>query len=276
MGKLLFFDIDGTLCMPGTAPSGRTVSAIRAARANGHHVFLSTGRNLPGIPPFVDAIGFDGYISNAGACAQVGDKILLDKPLPRYLLDRALDTFRHFDSFYILQGSLGNYSDLRQQQRLLPLFSPKTADNLLGLQDLLHIEDILFCQGAPIYKVCFFTPDKARFQALKPLLEGEFSFTLFDNLFPDLDAICGEINRKGADKGEALRIICRHYGQTAADAIAFGDSTNDSAMLQAAGLGVAMGNAQPEVKRLADRVCLPCEEDGVAKLLEELGLCQAC
>lgn len=272
MGKLLFFDIDGTLCMPGHAPSARTVQAIRAARAKGHHVFLSTGRNIPGIPAPVNAIGFDGYISNAGACAQVGDKILLDKPLPRYLLDRALDTFRHFDSFYILQGSRGNYSDFRQQQRLIPLFPPQAADNLVGLQKLLQIEDIVRCQGAPIYKICFFTPDEARFRKFKPLLEGEFEFTLFDNLFPDLDAVSGEINRKGADKGEALRAICHYFGQGPEDAIAFGDSTNDSAMLQAAGLGVAMGNAQAEVKALADRICLSCEEDGVARLLEELEL----
>ena len=71
MPKLLFFDIDGTLCMPGKAPSPRTVEAIQKARANGHKVFLSTGRNITGIPKAVNDIGFDGYITNAGACAQV-------------------------------------------------------------------------------------------------------------------------------------------------------------------------------------------------------------
>lgn len=272
MGNLLFFDIDGTLCMPGTAPSEWTVQAIRAARAKGHHVFLSTGRNIPGIPAPVNAIGFDGYISNAGACAQVGDQILLDKPLPRYLLDRALDSFRHYDSCYILQGNRGNYGDFRHQEQVRPCFPAQAADNLMGLQQLLGVQDIVCCKGAPIYKICFFTPDEARFQAIRPLLEEEFDFTLFDNLFPALDAVCGEVNRKGADKGEALRAICRHYGQDPEDTIAFGDSTNDSAMLLAAGLGIAMGNAQEEVKALADQVCLPCQEDGVARMLEALGL----
>ena len=51
MTKLLFFDIDGTLCMPGEDPTERTVSAIRRARANGHKCFLSTGRNGTSIPP---------------------------------------------------------------------------------------------------------------------------------------------------------------------------------------------------------------------------------
>lgn len=272
MGKLLFFDIDGTLCMPGTAPSEGTVQAIRSARAKGHHVFLATGRNLPGIPPFVDAIGFDGYISNAGACAQVGSEVLVDQPLPRHLLDRTLDTLRHYDSCYILQGGRGNYADFQHQQLLRAVFPPQAADNLMHLQQLLHVEDMVRCQGAPIYKICFFAPDQARYEAIRSRLEGEYDITLFDNLFPDLDAVCGEFNRKQVDKGAALQAICAFFGQTPQDAIAFGDSTNDSAMLQAAGLGIAMGNAQEEVKALADQVCLPCQEDGVARMLEELGL----
>lgn len=272
MGKLLFFDIDGTLCMPGTAPSQQTVQAIHAARANGHRAIVSTGRNIPGIPAPVAAIGFDGFISNAGACAQVGETVLLDKPLPHDLLEFTLDSLRRCDSSFILQGSQGNYTDFRQQQQLLSCFSPQTADHFIRLQKLLHVEDVALCAGLPIYKVCFFCPDQAHFQALRPLLAAEFDFTLFDNLFPDLDAVCGEVNRKGADKGEALRAICAHFGQSPTEAIAFGDSTNDSAMLQVAGLGIAMDNAQPEVKAIADRICPPCQQDGVARTLAELGL----
>lgn len=272
MGTLLFFDIDGTLCMPGTAPSPRTAAAIRSARAKGNPVFLSTGRNIPGIPAPVKAIGFDGYISNAGACAQVGETILVDQSLPRYLMDQSLDTLRHYDTCYILQGSQGNYADFRHQQQLRPFFPGPAAERMLGLQQLLGVEDMVRCQGAPIYKICFFCPDATRFQAIQEKLGAEYDITLFDNLFPDLNAVCGELNRKGLDKGQALEAICTHYGQSVQDAVAFGDSTNDSAMLLAAGLGVAMGNAQEEVKALADRVCLPCDQDGVAQMLEELGL----
>jgi hydroxymethylpyrimidine pyrophosphatase-like HAD family hydrolase len=47
---------------------------------------------------------------------------------------------------------------------------------------------------------------------------------------------------------------------------------NDAEMLLAAGIGVAMGNAEPEVKKLSDRVCESVEEDGIARELERLGL----
>ena len=59
---------------------------------------------------------------------------------------------------------------------------------------------------------------------------------------------------------------------TTADCIAFGDSMNDSEMLQTAGIGVAMGNASDAVKALADLVCDCCECDGIAKALKQLDL----
>lgn len=270
MSKLLFFDIDATLCLPGEAPSPRTVSAIRAARAKGHKVFLSTGRNRSGIPPAVDAIGFDGYISNAGASAQVGDHILLDEPTPVPLLEQTLSILRAGDACFLLQTADGNYLDFAQQEAIFQ--DPEVAQYLEPFRKILSVRDYAEYTGSPVYKLCFFTTDDAHFQALKPQLEPVYHFTLFDNLFPGLSVVSGELNRKGVDKGRALNAICAYLGQSPADTIAFGDSTNDSAMLLAAGLGVAMENGQEEVKALADRICPPCWEDGVAQTLEELGL----
>ena len=66
--------------------------------------------------------------------------------------------------------------------------------------------------------------------------------------------------------------ICNHFGKTAADCIAFGDSMNDAEALAAAGLGIAMGNAEQALKDIADKVCDRCENDGIAKALQALGL----
>ena len=64
--KLIFLDIDGTLLPPGemTVPAS-AVEAIRQARANGHKVFLCTGRNLRMTKPLL-AYGFDGFVCSAG------------------------------------------------------------------------------------------------------------------------------------------------------------------------------------------------------------------
>jgi hydroxymethylpyrimidine pyrophosphatase-like HAD family hydrolase len=65
-------------------------------------------------------------------------------------------------------------------------------------------------------------------------------------------------------KGVAVQEVLRYFQLEAENAIAFGDGENDIDMLQAAGLGVAMGNASDRVKEMADEVCGSVEEDGIA------------
>lgn len=76
-----------------------------------------------------------------------------------------------------------------------------------------------------------------------------------------------EITHAGADKGAGLTWLCHYLGFSTADAVAFGDSSNDIAMLRAAGDGVAMANATPECLAAADHVTASCKDSGVARYL---------
>ena len=79
--KLIFLDIDGTLLPPGEMliPQS-TVEALRKAHANGHKLFLCTGRNLRMTQPLLD-YGFDGAVCSAGGYVFCGDKVLVDLPM---------------------------------------------------------------------------------------------------------------------------------------------------------------------------------------------------
>lgn len=77
-----------------------------------------------------------------------------------------------------------------------------------------------------------------------------------------------ELLPEGIDKGSALEELLKHCGMEHNQLIAFGDSHNDIDMLRMAGTGVAMGNAEDEVKKAADHVTLSNEEDGIAVFLE--------
>ena len=79
-----------------------------------------------------------------------------------------------------------------------------------------------------------------------------------------------EFVEKSVSKGSALLRLCEMLGVDPAQTVAFGDEENDRPMLRAAGLGVAMGNAVPEIKAEADAVTSSNEEDGVAKFIEHL------
>ena len=78
-----------------------------------------------------------------------------------------------------------------------------------------------------------------------------------------------EINAPGVTKGSALLALAEHLGLARSQLMAMGDSGNDLAMLQAAGLGIAMGNATEEVKAAADAVSTDNNHDGVAVAIEK-------
>lgn len=81
-----------------------------------------------------------------------------------------------------------------------------------------------------------------------------------------------EINYKGVNKANALEKICKLTGITMEQVMVVGDSLNDIKMIQRAGLGVAMGNAQPDVKEVADWVTGTNMEDGVAQAIRHFVL----
>jgi len=128
------------------------------------------------------------------------------------------------------------------------------------------LRPFLWEKGMPLQKINTYYRDDAH----KAEVEQAY-----DRLFPDLVITSSgkrnlELNIASATKGGGLRALCRIRGVDPAEAVAFGDGTNDASMIQAAGLGVAMGNAAPELIAVADRVTLSNNEDGVAVLLEEL------
>ena len=78
-----------------------------------------------------------------------------------------------------------------------------------------------------------------------------------------------DINSQGLDKGIALQYFCDLKGITASEVIAFGDNFNDMAMLEFAGVSVAMGNAVEELKKVANYVTLSNNEDGIGCFLRK-------
>ncbi|CAM3849343.1 Cof-type HAD-IIB family hydrolase [Cohnella lubricantis] len=78
-----------------------------------------------------------------------------------------------------------------------------------------------------------------------------------------------EVNAQGVSKAAAIAEVCRLLGCSMTEAVAVGDSLNDLAAIKAVGLGVAMGNAQEEVKAAADVVTGGNLEDGVAQVIQQ-------
>lgn len=78
-----------------------------------------------------------------------------------------------------------------------------------------------------------------------------------------------ECNPKGVNKATALHEVCRMLNISMSEVVAMGDSLNDIAMIREAGLGVAMGNAQDEIKAASDIITSTNTEDGVAQVIKD-------
>lgn len=79
-----------------------------------------------------------------------------------------------------------------------------------------------------------------------------------------------EINGEGASKGNAILLLARYLGLFPSQTMAFGDGGNDLSMMELAGIGVAMDNGNPALKKKADFIARSNEEDGVARVIEKL------
>ena len=108
------------------------------------------------------------------------------------------------------------------------------------------------------------TPERiaALYEEARAIFAGRASLTCSKAYFL-------ECNPLKATKGNALRWCADHFGFDMSEALAFGDSLNDVSMLQAAGTGVAMGNAREDVKALGFPTCGTNAEDGVARYIEQ-------
>ena len=270
MGKLIFLDVDGTIVPLGQLPGKMTVEAIRTARAKGHKVFLSTGRREADVPETVRSIGFDGGIYSAGGRAVVSGKEILNRPMPEALVQQAIGFLQEWGLYFILEGAGGAYVGTKNQT-----FSKTVRQMIRLLQAELQIADQKQRpEHDPVYKIIFLADSDAQIKQVVRQLSAAATIVYSSSLFPGIPSFTGEISGMNINKGDALTRICEYLNADIKDCIAFGDSMNDIEILQAAGLGVAMGNADDCVKAIADRVCESCEEDGVAKALARMNLIQ--
>lgn len=267
--KLIALDLDGTLLTYEKQITPRTYAALEQAAAQGHFIVPATGRALNALPEVVRALPFVHYaITINGACVSntdTGEKLLrceIDRDRALELIDFA----RQYDCMYDCYWDDTGWSERAFLERI-DYFNTDEAVRRLILQTRRPVDDLvgkLRAEMDAVQKVqlCF-----------REIPERDSAWTDIARAFPDIVATASfrnnlELNHRMATKGNALRFLARHLGIAERDTIAFGDSSNDLAMLQAAGTGVAMGNAAAAVRAVCGAVTDTNENDGVARWLE--------
>jgi Cof subfamily protein (haloacid dehalogenase superfamily) len=278
--RIIFLDVDGTILEHGSHVAPSTGDAVRAARAAGHLVYLSTGRSAADIHPNVAEIGFDGAVTNSGALVVSGDEVVIDRPLPREATERLLAAMRSRGIRFFLQTRDGVYAsdDMAELMRdyAAALEAREAAggevrpeDSLVGLAQR-TFPPIEEADLGRIDKAVFVSDHEDGLEQLRADLGDRF--LVVPGSMPLPGGSNGEINERDTTKGSAIELLLDRLGMDAADAIAVGDSWNDVEMFQVCGVAVAMGNAHPELKALADFVTTDVLDDGIANAFRRLGL----
>lgn len=271
MGKLIFLDIDGTLCgSDGTVPI-KAQEAIRTARKKGHQVFLCSGRSRGEIPDCIMQVGFDGLVGGAGACVEYHEEILFHRTLTKEAVAKIADYLEKYQVLYVLETNgdmfIPEYAidDIKERFIREMSWKPEIMQDFLSrsqtFSDYRTVEDV--------NKITYFDAARPKSEIME--LFGD-EFTIVTNSLKDIGTNSAEISEKGINKAEGIKIIMEKLHASTEDVIAVGDGTNDMEMLQMAGCGVAMGNALPGLKEVADMVTGDVDEDGMYQCFAKLNL----
>lgn len=266
--RLIALDLDGTLLNSEKILTPRSVQVLAAAAAQGAAVVPATGRFYRGMPEALRALPFLRYaitINGAQVYDAAQDAVLARAELP---LAQALEAMRWLDGQDVIYDCyVDNWGWItREFQENAAAFVPDR--HYLRMLQVLRtpvpeLKAHLAAQGKDVQKIIIFTRTDDLQAELLELLPRQFPGLLVTSSAPHNI----EINTPGANKGAALLSLAAALGIPRDATMAIGDGLNDLSMLRAAGLGVAMGNAHPQVLKAADAVTADCDHDGAAEAI---------
>lgn len=268
--KVIFLDVDGTLVLDdGSVPNSARTACIEA-RKNGHMIFLCTGRSKAELYDYIMEIGFDGIIGAGGGFAEVGDEMLYHHKVADEDVHHMVDYFNAHDIDFYLESNGGLYAS----RNLIPhldrlIYGDVENDSVARLkkeqQPHPFIEGLIVGESnlyrSDVNKACFLESASVPFEQIKREFEGKFE--VIQCTVPMFGKDSGELMVPDIHKAVAIEKVITHLGISRENTFGFGDGLNDIEMLEYCGVGVAMGNARPQLKEIADDITDGIEENGL-------------
>ena len=262
--KVLVLDIDGTLTNSEKEITDNTRQAIIDVQKRGHIVMLASGRPTPGMKRYATELELEKYggyvlsfnggrIINCRTGEIVYQRTLPSQVIPglyRFACENDCGILTYFGDRIILGTRTDEYVELESRINGMPV---QQVENFLEFVDF----DVNKClMTAP--------PEKAEqyLAILQERYQGRLSIYRSEPFFI-------EIMPLNVDKATSLDRMLETVGMTRENAICCGDGFNDLTMIEYAGVGVAMANAQPAVKEAADYITASNDEDGIVQVIDE-------
>lgn len=263
MIKMIALDLDNTLLNSRKEISKANEKILKSLHNAGQQIVLCSGRPIQAIMPMINQLGLnkpeDFSITFNGGLVQnnASKKILFQKTLNK----------AEVKTIYNFAKNLGFPLDVVGQSQVYSLVDLGKSSYQKFMRGLLKFTDLNFPdlpEKQPYGKVVSSAPgpiiDKIA-NNLPPVISKKF------HVIPSRTTLM-EFMAHNVNKASGLEKLLAHFGQSFDNLMAFGDHKNDIAMLKSARIGVAMGNAIPPVKKIANALADTNDHDGVGKYLK--------
>lgn len=262
--KIIVLDLDGTLTNSKKEISPKTKEALLEIQRDGYKVVLASGRPTSGITPLateLELAKYGGYVLSFNG-AKITDcktgEIVYNKTLPPSVIPDLYETaVKHnvgiisYDTGKVISGNVMNdYLKLEAK--------------INGLE-ILEVPDFVSYLDYPVNK-CLMPANHEVLELAKADLEKKYH-SLLSIYYSEPFFL--EIMPQNVDKAQSLLKLLNTIGITSDEMICCGDGFNDISMIEVAGLGVAMENAQELVKDAADFITLSNDEDGILHVINK-------
>lgn len=265
--RMIFSDFDNTLLRSDYTVAPETIRAIADYRSRGGKFVLVTGRSIESAREQAKMLGLTGeVVASMGAVIadiETGNAIL-EEGMPCELAVKLIRDAEAYGQKALCYVKRKLYVQARDEitqkyEEIVRYKATLTGDSLAD-----YVEKM----GQDVEKVLIFcAPEDARgIVAQKKESFGDAVHVVMSAPF------MVEMVSSKHTKGRAIEYMARRYGVDIAQTMAVGDSTNDLEMILTAGHGVAVANAMPELKEVADEITVSCDENAVGVLIEKYGV----
>ena len=272
--RLLAIDIDGTLVNSQDQLTATTRAALARAIGAGIRVVLATGRRYSRALPLVEPLALDvPLVTASGALIKdpIDHRTLFCAAFAPGVLEGALrvvDQAGYESLLYADTYALGFDLFCRR----IDVAKQELAEFFRMNPDCHQLCPTLVENPPPGVFSCFAMGTQSEMRVLAAELERLYPNDLYVHVLrsPRYVGYMCEIAPAGVTKWSGIKHLAHDWRVADDEICAVGDDVNDIPMIRAAGLGVAMGNAQEEVKAAADRICPRHDDDGLAEVVEWL------
>jgi len=263
--KLLVVDVDGTLVDKNGVISSEDERAIAKAIAAGVKVAISTGRVIKACQGIISKFSLDGhhiFFDGALVSDPAQSNEVYSQPIKKEMVRQAVEFARLNDIYLELYSPERFFAERENWSDNVHYRFFGVAPVIADFSSIWERERIMKAE------MVVHNPEEA---AKAQLFQNEFNHSLRFSIarspaYPEIDFV--NIIDPEVSKGEALKALASFLGISTDEVIAIGDGLNDISLLETSGLAVAMGNAFPEVKKVADYITVDVDQSGVAAAVE--------